>query len=127
MARPTSLNDDLSKAICESIAKGHYLDATADRVGLHRDTIYGWLEKGREDPDSVYGKFSDAFKRASYAAEDRALTEVLEGANGWQSRAWFLERRYPKRWGRVSQEPQAALMWTPDVRKFMQENQDHDS
>jgi hypothetical protein len=43
-----------------------------------------------------------AVEKAEAAGEKKLLREIRRGVDGWQSRAWMLERRWPQRWsGRV--------------------------
>jgi hypothetical protein len=65
---------------------------------LLTDTFYAWHERGRIEPDSEYGEFSRRYKSSIDEAERTALGVVRKGDPGWQSNAWFLERRFPKRW-----------------------------
>ena len=50
----------------------------------------------------VGGQFQElleSVKRASAVAESRAIQTILAD-DSWQSKAWYLERRFPERWGR---------------------------
>lgn len=41
----------------------------------------------------------EAVKNASAVAESRAILTILAD-DSWQSKAWYLERRFTERWGR---------------------------
>ncbi len=46
-----------------------------------------------------------AIERSLAQAEVHAVLEIRKaGAKNWQAAAWYLERRWPERWGRTSRE-----------------------
>ncbi len=49
-----------------------------------------------------YTEFRDAVEKARAEAEARKLSVIHTAAESgiWQAAAWFLERSFPKRWGR---------------------------
>lgn len=48
MARPTKLTRPLLAKYCAELRKGHSKNAAAGCVGVHRDTVQGWAQRGRE-------------------------------------------------------------------------------
>jgi len=97
--RPSKLTPAIHDAIIRDIQAGNYLETVAKKHGLAKQTIYDWLQKGAQR-GGKYRRFLDAFARAAGEAETDALVRVMAGGKDWQSVAWFLERRYPDRWGR---------------------------
>lgn len=91
--RPTKLTPEMAEKVCGLLARGLPLDSVADRCGIAESTLREW-RNGEEH------EFSAALKAAEAKAEDRWLGVVEEGEQGWQSRAWLLERRFRDRWGR---------------------------
>jgi len=76
----------------------------AGALGIGRRTFYTWLQKGEEDyqrgVSSLYRQFYEAMEESRSLAETEAVKGILEaGKKQWQALAWFLERRYPERWG----------------------------
>ena len=49
MGRPSKLTPEITQAILDVIAAGGTRTVAAEAVGVHRDTIYGWLRRGTED------------------------------------------------------------------------------
>jgi transposase len=88
----------VQEAIVEALREGMYLEVAATLAGVHRDSVYSWLARGRAG-EAPYAAFSDAVKKAEAIAERDAIRAVKEGADGWQSKSWFAERRWPARWG----------------------------
>lgn len=78
---------------------GLFVEQACHQARFNRDTIYTWLKRGStgEEP---YAAFLAEYNQASATAELTALSEIRTGKNNWQSRAWFLERRFRDRWGR---------------------------
>jgi hypothetical protein len=103
--RPTKLTPELAQRIVAAIRAGSYIEEAAESVGIHRSTVFLWLEKGREGEDELHGRFFDAVERAR--AEDavrdlalitRAATQP-QGTLDWRAAAWKRERKDPARWG----------------------------
>lgn len=92
---------------------GNYLEAAAAAAGVPLRTVYSWLQRGREEEDGIYRDFSDACGEAAAKAEAKAVERIERAAEKvWQAAAWFLERKFPTRWGLRAQaaerEVQAA-------------------
>ena len=84
----------------------------ADPCRTHRiteQTYYNWLNRGQADlasedeadHGSIYAEFFESVKQAESEAEVKQL-RAMQTDDKWQRRAWWLERRYPKRWGQKS-------------------------
>ena len=105
MARPTKLTPDVAVTIIAYIRGGNYLEAASAAAGIVKSTLYDWLKRGapgneKRDPKGIYREFSNAVEKACAEAQVLALNAIRLDGN-WQSKAWWLERRYPKLWGRV--------------------------
>jgi hypothetical protein len=81
--------------LVELVEQGSYLSHAAAAVGLHIDTVYGWLSKGtnertaRTDPDytpnrdfDVYVRFADVYDRARATAATRLVGYAHKHAQG---------------------------------------------
>jgi hypothetical protein len=105
MGRPTKLTPAIQKKICDGLRNGLYADSAAILGGICEDTYYEWIKRG-EAGDEPYASFSEAVKEATAEAEQNALADVKMGRTGkddpphWTSAAWFLERRFPSKYGR---------------------------
>lgn len=105
----------MQKTIADAVAAGNYLNVAAQYAGLPPDTVYQWIHRGRAAIErgqraTKYAKFVIAIDQAMAAAEMNHV-EIIESASGrsWAAAAWWLERRYPGRWGkkpRVLEEAQ---------------------
>lgn len=82
------------------LAEGHYQETVSDFLGIDRKTWWNWLQRGEREPNSIFEEFLHVVKKAGAAAEIMLLQEIRYGAPEWTSRAWIMERRFPKRWGK---------------------------
>lgn len=98
--RPTKLTPARQDKFCKLLRAGNYLETAAYASGVHPSTIYNWLNIGYEQNSGAERNFIDAVKKAAADAEVDALKIAKDGKHNWQSAAWFLERRYPARYGR---------------------------
>lgn len=102
MARPTKLTKARHDAIVKAIEQGNFAQVAAAANSITEQTYYNWLNRGQVDIEagtsSIYARFFEAVKEAEAQAEIRQMAE-LQRDDKWQRRAWWLERRFPKRWG----------------------------
>jgi hypothetical protein len=112
MPRPPKLRDTIgtrddgtpetrADRIVALIRLGNYQATAARAAGVDQSTFYRWLEKGQEGRTREYREFSEAVDRARAEAESHAVLMVRTGmAEDWRAAMTFLERAFPKRWGR---------------------------
>jgi transposase len=111
MGRPTKCTPELRKKICNAIEAGNYPETAAEINGIPARTFYVWMKKGRESKSKrgVYHQFHQAVKKAEKVAEAYYLQHIRKAAEGdaengikpnWTASAWYLERKYPEKWGR---------------------------
>ena len=66
--RPSKLTAELTKNICKWLNHGMFIEDAARMVGIHKSTLYRWIEQGRKDREeeitSLYGDFCDAIELA---------------------------------------------------------------
>lgn len=124
VSRPTALDDLVSRRICEAIEKGNTREMAARSAKIAESTLYSWLRRGRAG-ESPFAEFSENLKKAEAHAEGESVGIIREAASKgtWQAAAWFLERRYPKRWGAKREAPEKVSMqerverMTPEQRR----------
>lgn len=65
-------------------------------AGVDESTFYRWLQRGRDEPDTIFAELVDALDAAEAAAAERMLAVVTKAAAGgnWLPAAWILERRF---------------------------------
>lgn len=96
------LTDDLIVEISRLIREGNYIETTCRAVGISSQSYRTWKKRGEEEPTGIYRQFYTAIDQAEAKAESTYLGVVKDAANArvWTAAAWYLERRYPERWGR---------------------------
>ena len=102
MGRPTKLTEDTQQTIIGAIQLGMYQEQAALLAGINVGTFYRWMQQGAVDSDGIYFQFREAVEKARAEAEARKLRAIHIAADTgtWQAAAWWLERSFPKRWGR---------------------------
>jgi hypothetical protein len=99
VGRPTSLTPEVAEIIVEAMRAGNYLETAAALAGISVATLRNWLRDGRRNLSPELADFSRSVAQARAIAEIRDLERIGRDTS-WQSAAWRLERRHPKRWGR---------------------------
>lgn len=116
MGRPTKLTPEIHRAIVTALEAGNYQDASAAYAGVSAAAFYRWMERGREErarietgekprkAEVVFVEFCEAVESARAKAEVRHVANIAKSANDgvWQASAWYLERSYPQKWGRLN-------------------------
>jgi transposase len=99
------LTGDLIERITRLIGDGNYIEVACAAVGIGKTTFYRWLERGEKAETGVYRDFWNAVKKAEAESESKYVGVIRDAANSgtWQAAAWWLERRYPDRWGKKDQ------------------------
>lgn len=114
-------------AICDRLRKGLTVEGATGLAGIHRDTYYGWLEKGnaaralRDQGKPVprrelpFLHFADDVDLARAHGEgfltERALEAIANPKDfgRWQGYVTLLERTRPDRWRRRASTEYAAV------------------
>lgn len=100
--RPSKLNAEVINSIQQWLRMGYFVEDAARMSGVHKTTLYRWLEKGREDRDAgeenLYVDFCNAMEKARAEAEGMFLSSIKTAASRgqWQAAAWWLERSFDK-------------------------------
>lgn len=114
MARHNAFTTERTNHIIKALRAGNYLHTAASMAGVHRATVYRWLNEGRDaefrlDAGEKLSK-DDQAKLQFYLDVDTARAEARAAAlrvitnaattGQWQAAAWFLERTAPQDFGR---------------------------
>ena len=101
MTRPTKLTLDIQKKIVELIEEGQFAETTANCVGITERTYYNWIQRGKNEECGPYFQFFQAIEQASAKSEVEALDIIWKASErDWRAAAWYLERRFPNKWGK---------------------------
>jgi transposase len=118
--RPPLLTEKLIDQIAQRLRKGATLSMAATLSGIYPQLLHAWLRRGAAErdlavdetiidanpaPPSVYAELHAAAERAIDEFRMELLAGIAEaGATWWQARAWILERRWPREYGRFSRD-----------------------
>ena len=102
LARPTVLTPQRQVKILEYIKAGNYIVTACEAAGITTQIFYHWRKRWElgDSNAQAFDDFFSAIKIAASIAEAESLKDLKKGEPGWQAKAWFLERRFPKRWGK---------------------------
>jgi len=96
--KPVDERTLLTKAVANDlktyILRGLNEDQACDLAGISPSTYSQWLVR--------YPQFKEFIRRVKAQAEFEALEYIQDAAKGgiWSAAAWYLERKYPQRYGR---------------------------
>jgi hypothetical protein len=99
--RPCKLTPEVQEKICRAIRAGNYAYIAAEYAGVGKSTYHRWMQLGEQQESGPFREFRDAVKNAESEAEVRAVAIIQRHMEtNWQAAMTFLERKFPKRWGR---------------------------
>lgn len=114
--QPTKLDAERTKKLTDALKVGMYMETAAAVSGITAATVYNWKAKGKRAQELAdlenremtpterkYFEFFEAVEIAEAAAEAAAIATVKQNiqAGDTKSAQWFLQHRYPTRWGRA--------------------------
>ena|SRR6185436_4113502 len=105
--RPSKLTPEVQQQFKILLEAGNFVETVCDYVGITGATFYNWMERGergrKSDVDGGYVEFFDMVKKSVAIVEISTLRDLRAGPLNWQAKAWWLERRHPKKWGNRQQ------------------------
>ena len=112
----SKLTPEVHDKIINLIKAGNYISTACQVVGINVGTYYYWLKKGMENKSKKYAKFYGDVKKAEAINEAYYLKFIQKAAlKNWQAAAWFLERKYPAKYGK--KVIYAAVEEMPQMKK----------
>ena len=90
----TMLTKDVADDLRNKILRGLKEEQACELVGVSYSTYSQWLTK--------YPQFKEFIRRVKAQVEFDALEHVQDAMSGgtWSAAAWFLERKFPQRYGK---------------------------
>lgn len=120
--RDPILNKKLSEALVEGVTGKRCFDAqNAIANGIHPDTLRNWLRWGLlPNAREPYKSFAEKYSKAQIQEESEILEIItVAAAKEWRAGAWFLEKKYPRRYGHLV--PAAGPSQAIDVEALLKE------
>jgi transposase len=115
MGRPAKLTPERQAKIVQAIRLGNTRECAAKWAGVGRSTLLLWLARGRKErerleqpgarkrrSERIYLDLLAAVEKAEADAEAAMVGHITKAVRDgqWTAAAWWLERRYPEKWGR---------------------------
>jgi transposase len=109
MGRKTKLTEAVQQELYNAIAGGNTHETACALAGIATSTFYEWINKGEKAKSGAYNNFYDQIRKAEALAEAKRIEIIRKAGEGkgvfedkpdWKAAAWYLERRYPEKWGR---------------------------
>lgn len=125
----SKLTEEITQAICESVAKGLHKSHIAASVGIEADTLRNWLDRGaaKAEGDEAYSAFSVRFKKAQSDFCQARFGTILEASEKtWTAAAWVLERLYPDEYSDPGKELARLRREVDELKKLVPEVQGGD-
>jgi transposase len=100
--RKSKLDNDRREKLLKAIRVGNDKKVACALAGISEATLYRWLEQSKKKNSTPeLREFRESLERAEAEAEVLKVSRIAQAAdNGrWQAAAWWLERKYPERWG----------------------------
>lgn len=94
------LSPDRVRVILDWVRRGHYRSVACAKARISDRTLRNWVEKGREGLEP-YAQFLEDLLEAEADCEDEMLSRIRSVSSkddAWTNVAWFMERRWPRRW-----------------------------
>lgn len=103
--RPPKLTPEVQKRICDAVGGGNYRQVAAEWAGINPATLRSWMARGRRERKGIFRDLRAAVLEAERAAEIRMVALVMKAAAEDPKHAeWWLERKFPSRWGSQRRE-----------------------
>ena len=85
----TKFNEEICNQICEARSEGFSREECADACGIHRNTLYGWLEKGKNAKTGKYHDFYKRWLKAQIEFKRHHIRKINESKD-WRSSQYML-------------------------------------
>lgn len=120
----------LVQGIVAFIKLGHFRSAAAKKFGLSESTLRKWLKTGYQHnvldyQNSIYRQLFLGVMEAESDVEARAVAAILSVGQLEDPKhlEWYLERKYPQRWGRGRGELEQLKREVAELRKMIDQSE----
>jgi len=97
--RPTLYTPTLHATICALVAAGTPIRTAARQQRIGARTLYDWRDKGLAGVEPYVAFAADIDSALAHAETSVVTTIVATTQADWKAGAWWLERRFPTRYG----------------------------
>jgi hypothetical protein len=107
------------------VRAGNFPTPAAVACGVSERAFMAWMRAGREGKDEQFAQFYQAVKEAESEAEAVAVGTIMANPM-WQAKAWFLERKFPDRWGQTLKVEQKVEQELEDAMERLRARLPHE-
>ena len=95
MGRPTKCTPELIKRICKFVAEPQPIVIACQACGITETSYYEWLNRAKDEPESIYSEFSKAVEKArAEGFQNLCRIIIREAPKDWKAAARLLEGMY---------------------------------
>ena len=98
----SKLTKQLIKKACQLKAKGYTNTQICQACGISEASFYAWQQKADGENTPLQTELLEGLKKAEADKQAAILAKIeAQGEEHWQALAWYAERMWPERFGRV--------------------------
>ena len=96
MGRPSKLTEETRARFIKGLKLGLTYELAASYAGVDVRTVYGWLQRGKQETDTIYSQLVHAVKESEGTCAAACMARIQKAAEGgqWQAAGWIMERRF---------------------------------
>lgn len=99
--KPNKCTPERQERLIELVRQGSFREAACHAVGIGSQSLRNWLAKA-DQGDERYVEFARRLREAeAHVENDCVFTIKSLGSDDWRALAWYLEKRFPNRFGDV--------------------------
>jgi transposase len=106
----SKLDDSLERKFTALVREGLSYERCCDLCAVSRQTFYDWVSRGTAEPESRYGRFERAVRKANAQAVRKLHNDIRKS-----NPQWILERRFPSEYGPPKLRTETELTGKIDV------------
>jgi hypothetical protein len=119
--RTPKLTQERLEQIALALLQGNFRNVAAKAAGITPRTLRRWMKLGAQYPDGIYGALRHRVLEAESGAERMATRAILLAGHTEDVKhlEWWLERKYPERWGKYRGELRQLQKEVEELRKLV--------
>jgi transposase len=98
----SKLTPEMVEKVRTYLFAGASINRATRAAGITPKTFFNWRHKAEDDPTSAYAEAFNIFEMAIAKSIVEDLAFIRSAKQGWQARAWRLERQFPSEFALVN-------------------------
>lgn len=99
--RPSKLSYERQEKIAGWIEQGRSMTSAARMAGVSPETVFNWMDRGRDEEEGEYNDFFNRITRAKGEGEEyymRSIVEMAKEEGDHRFLASLMKQRFPEAW-----------------------------